>query len=62
MDELDIPSKNGLMVLSRSNGDVHRSSEWDQEYPRITIAFDIVPAGILYRENRYTHINHWMPI
>lgn len=62
MEELDIPSKNGLMVLSRSNGDVHRSSEWDQEYPRITIAFDIVPADILYRENRYTHINHWIPI
>lgn len=55
---LDVISKDNLLVLSGSNGDVHRTWPWtDKHRPRITIAFDIVPA--IY----CTHgINHWVPI
>lgn len=49
---IDIPSKDGLLVIGISNGDVHKSSEWLEETrPRITIAFDIVPRrNIFYSE------------
>lgn len=75
---IDVPSKNGRIVMGRSNGDVHRSSEWPYEdRPRITIAFDIVPTRFVtgyclknYSEPRYNNamkhsnmfVNHWIPI
>lgn len=57
-DLVDIVSENNLIVLSKSNGDKHRTWPWEYEdRDRITIAFDIVPA---------THtgefLNHWIPI
>jgi hypothetical protein len=60
-----VKSENNLLVLSRSGRDCHRSSEWKKETPRITIAFDIVPAEKLISENYIKHqnsINHWIPI
>jgi len=73
--QIDIPNKDGLLVIGRSNGDEHRSSEWLIEgRPRITIAVDINPtASILPAENAYElyysnentnpyYINHWIPI
>ena len=46
---IDVPSKDGLLVLGLSNGDTHKSSEWhDETRPRITIAFDIVPRRNLF--------------
>jgi hypothetical protein len=41
---VDVPSKNGQIVLSASGGDQHRTWPWPYEdRPRITIAFDILP-------------------
>lgn len=60
-DDIIIPSKNNLLVMSRSGKDLHRSSEWEMEKPRITVAFDIVPASKLY-EGMFKDINHWIPI
>ena len=47
---IDIESKDGLMTMGISDGDLHRSSTWMFSRPRITIAFDIVP-----RENITLH-------
>jgi hypothetical protein len=50
---IDIQSKNGLMVMGISDGDVHKSSAWNEDNPRITIAFDIVPEKhIFYDDGR----------
>lgn len=76
---LDVQSKDGLIVLGPSKGDVHRSSEWEfDDRPRITIAFDILPAesvsvkGAISRvsEPKYSNamkaspyfVNHWIPV
>lgn len=58
-DIIDIPSKDNLLVLSKSDGDLHRSSEWLEERPRITIAFDIVPRESI---NPTGTVNHWIPL
>lgn len=61
-DDIVIPSKDNLIVLSTSGRDVHRSSEWnDPDRARITIAFDIVPANKLFGRG-WSDINHWIPI
>lgn len=58
--EVDVPSENNLLVLSRSGGDMHRTWPWeDENRDRITIAFDIVPKGII---NYKRWVNHWIPI
>jgi predicted RNA binding protein YcfA (HicA-like mRNA interferase family) len=57
--EVVIPTVMNQIVLSKSDGDIHRSSDWKEDYPRITIAFDIVP-GKMISESRW--INHWIPI
>lgn len=55
-----IESKNDLLVLSRSDGDKHKSSPWKNDVaPRITIAFDIVP--IEYLNMKRTSLSHWVP-
>ena len=57
-DTIDITSENNLLVLSKSNGDRHRT--WPWEYAgrdRITVAFDIVPAN-----HTGEFLNHWIPI
>lgn len=57
-EPVDIISENNLLVVSRSNGDRHRTWPWETaDRDRITIAFDIVPAA-------YTgeFLNHWVPI
>lgn len=57
---IDIPSKDNMLVISKSDGDLHKSSEWhDPNRPRITIAFDIVPRGSINPEG---WLNHWIPI
>lgn len=55
--DIDVPSEDNLLVISKSDGDMHRSSEWTHDRPRITIAFDIIPRQ--YVEH---HLNHWIPI
>jgi hypothetical protein len=59
--EIKVESKNNLLVISKSGEDVHRSSDWDQDYPRITIAFDIVPS-VMLQQKHLLDINHWIPI
>lgn len=57
-----IESKNNLLVISKSDGDLHRSSEWiHEDRPRITIAFDIIPSVNLFANN-HTDLNHWIPV
>lgn len=58
-DIIQIPSEENLLVLSPSDGDIHKSTEGSSiDEPRITIAFDILPEK---------HIpvfgvpNHWIP-
>lgn len=59
-NEVYVPSENNLLVISKSDGDKHKSTEWlDEENPRITIAFDIVPSRHI---NAEFWINHWIPI
>jgi hypothetical protein len=59
-DPLDIVSENNLLVMSRSDGDQHRTWPWENEdKDRITIAFDIVPANQVDNNN---WVNHWIPI
>jgi len=55
---VDIESKNNLLVIGKTEGDQHKSSEWKNDYPRITIAYDIVPKNLV----PLNMLNHWMPI
>ena len=57
--EVDVESKDNLLVMSRSNGDLHRTWEWPYDRPRITIAFDIVPSVSI---DPLESLNHWIPI
>jgi hypothetical protein len=55
---VDIVSENNLLVLSKSDGDRHRTWPWESNNrDRITIAFDIVPAM-----HTGEFLNHWIPI
>lgn len=57
-DDTDVISKNNLLVMSKSNGDWHRTWPWEFENKdRITIAFDIVPRDRTDHRTKY-----WMPI
>jgi hypothetical protein len=57
-DIVDIDSKNNLLVLSKSDGDWHRTWPWQfADRDRITIAFDIVP-----RECTTAFPGVWIPI
>lgn len=60
---VDVKSENNLFVIGPSDGDYHRSSEWNLDKPRITIAFDIVPTQLLCETNRAFAVqNHWIPL
>ena len=58
-DIITLYGKNGNMVISRSNGDTHKTVLWEDEKPRISIAFDILPESSMTNLN---DINHWIPI
>lgn len=59
MIEFDIESKNGLLVMSKSDRDIHRTFPWDKENPRVTIAFDIIPRHLFKHS---TNSSNWIPI
>lgn len=60
---VDIHSKNNLLVISKSGGDVHRTWPWQGDTPRITIAFDIVPQFKLDPNTcPIDYTNHWIPV
>jgi hypothetical protein len=60
--ETVVKSENNLIVIGPTNGDLHKSSEWEHNYPRITIAFDITSGDILFERNMWQTHNHWIPI
>jgi hypothetical protein len=59
----EVNNKNNQLVISRSDGDKHCVSVWNEERPRVTLAFDIIQVnlanGSLRHEDR---TNNWMPI
>jgi len=74
---IDVPSKNNKLVIGTSNSDLHRSSDWSHDRPRITIAFDILPLEHIYEgltqpydEPKYLNamrdvpffVNHFIPM
>lgn len=58
-EELKIDSVNNLLVLGKSENDEHKSSEWNVDHPRVTIAFDIIPYWALQNGGP---LNHYIPI
>ena len=65
-DQLDVKSEDNLLVMGRSGDDYHRSSDWNEDKPRITIAFDISPVknftGCVHYRNEKGRIHYWIPI
>jgi len=58
--DIDIISRDNMLVMSKSECDVHRTWPWEYEgKPRITIAFDIVPRQHIGPD---WVLNHWIPI
>lgn len=55
-----IPSKEGLLVMTKSYNDLHRTSPLRKGENRITIAFDIVNSNSL--EDYTYQSSHWIPI
>ena len=56
-------NSNNQLVISRSNGDIHKVSEWQQTNPRITLAFDILPYEIVnHTFMHHNRTNNWIPI
>ena len=59
-----VQNEDNLLVLSKSLDDQHRTWAWEYDHPRITIAFDILPASNILNfegENKMGK-NHWIPI
>jgi len=63
-NQIDIPSENNLLVMSPSDGDQHRTWPWDENRPRITIAFDVVNRKTVMEGWNDGNLpdNHWIPI
>jgi hypothetical protein len=40
-------NKNNMIIIGKSNGDMHCTSEWKKNEDRISIAFDIIPKNML---------------
>jgi len=60
-----ISSRDGLCVIGKSEGDLHRSSEWlNDEKHRITIAFDVIPLQVLRPKEEFTHelLHNYFPL
>jgi hypothetical protein len=64
--QIEIKSEDNLIVIGKSIDDLHRSSEWLENKPRITIAFDISPIknfdGLDECKNEMGKIFHWIPL
>lgn len=55
----EIVNVNNSLVISKSDGDFHKTSTWENpNAKRITIAFDVVP----FEHVRLNETNHWIPI
>lgn len=64
--EVEIKSEDNLLVIGKSINDKHRSSEWNEDKPRITIAFDVSPVSSLNScftgENEKGKTHYWIPL
>lgn len=52
-------NKNGLLLINKSDGDHHCVSEWNEDYDRLSIAFDIVL--IEHIEDHWKYDNYFIP-
>jgi len=60
-----VDSKDGLCVIGKSEGDLHRSSKWlNDGKHRVTIAFDIIPLQKLRTTEMFTHglLHNYFPL
>jgi hypothetical protein len=63
-DTVIVPSKEGRLVVGKSDNDTHTSTEWnDTTSCRITLAFDIIPVSTLLESTIYSDLplNHFIP-
>lgn len=66
LEQVDIPGINNNLIISPSKDDMHRTYPWTEDSPRITIAYDIIPADVL--QSMYNPFDpsstwyHWVPI
>jgi len=63
-DIVVVPSKEGRLVVGKSEDDQHKSTPWDNpDSFRITLAFDIIPVKSLLNRTVYNDlpINHYIP-
>jgi len=61
-NQVDVINKNNQVIISPSDGDEHRTWGWEEDKPRITIAFDIVPAEKFTMKQIKDWNNHWIPV
>ena len=57
---LERVNENNTIVIYEDKGDKHMVSAWDEDTPRISISFDIVPMK--YIQGMPYVLNTWMPI
>jgi hypothetical protein len=57
---IEVKNEDGLLVFGRSEGDKHKSSEWDRDDPRVTMAFDIIPWRYALKTGGERY-NHYIP-
>lgn len=75
LEQVDVTNQNNMLLFAKGDGSVHKTYPWtDQNSPRITIAFDIIPQDKMLinarnaqwgRDTDYKQrnwVNHWMPI
>ena len=58
--EFDVPSKDGNIIVTESDGDKHSTQPWKYQHPRITLAFDVVPEISI--DAYKWQPNHWTPL
>jgi hypothetical protein len=63
--EVEIESEDNLLVMANSNI-IHRTSEWKEDKPRITLAFDINPIKNFtipkYKKDKQEKLHYWIPL
>jgi hypothetical protein len=58
---VEVHNQDGLLVFGRSEGDRHKSSEWNRDDPRVTMAFDVIPWKQSFQAGDETYYNHYIP-
>lgn len=59
---IEVPSKEGRIVIGKSDNDTHTSTPWENENQhRITIAFDLIPLSSFNKYPNEIILNHFIP-